>query len=184
MIRKKEKIDIKDGQLYKRVTVKMHGKGIILRDYVSGNSIGTKKQFTVSSGHLLMSKIDARNGAFGIVPSELEKAVITGNFWDYEVNTKLLNPDFFAFLTQTNSFLDFCIKSSRGATNRQYLEEKLFLSQVIKIPKDINIQKKMVENINGLSELSRNLIKHSEKYKQQIDSIVPIFLEKVFGGEV
>lgn len=184
LIRKKEKIEIQDGQQYKRITVKMHGKGVILRDQVSGNSIGTKKQFTVSPGHLLMSKIDARNGAFGIIPKELEKAIITGNFWDYEVNTKLLNPDFFAFLTQTNSFLDFCIKSSRGATNRQYLEEKLFLAQVIKIPKDINVQKKMVENINSLSLLSSNLIKHSEKYKRHVDSIVPVFLEKVFGAEI
>jgi type I restriction enzyme M protein len=184
LIRRKEKIDIKDGQKYKRITVKMHGKGIVLRDQVSGNGIGTKKQFIVNSGHLLMSKIDARNGAFGIIPKDLEGAIITGNFWEYEVNTKLLYPDFFAFLTQTNSFLDFCIKSSRGATNRQYLEEKLFLAQVIKIPKDVDVQKKMVENINGLQNLSKKLIVHSDDYKKHIDSIVPIFLEKVFGAEI
>src|SRR3989344_2747394 len=184
LLRRKDKISIEDRQVYKRVTVKMDGKGIVLRDKVRGDGVGTKNQFVISQGHLLMSKIDARNGAFGIVPKELDGAIITGNFWDYEVNTDLLNPDFFAFLTQTNSFLDFCIGSSRGATNRQYLEERLFLAQKIKIPKDIKIQGKIVENINGLALRSSQLIKYGGDYKRRIDSIVPVFLEKVFGGEL
>ena len=49
----------------------------------------TKKQFIVWSGQILLSKIDARNGAFGIVPPELGGAIITGNFWTYDINKEL-----------------------------------------------------------------------------------------------
>ena len=41
-----------------------------------------------------MSKIDARNGAFGIVPPEADGAIITGNFWVYDVNPEIANIDY------------------------------------------------------------------------------------------
>src|SRR3989344_7976007 len=85
LVRNKTQIEIKDSKKYKRVTIKMHGKGICLRDEVLGEKIGTKKQFTISEGQLLLSKIDARNGAFGIVPEEIEGSIITGNFWAYDI---------------------------------------------------------------------------------------------------
>lgn len=46
-------------------------------------SVGTKKQFMINKGQFLISKIDARNGAYGIVPKELDGAIITGNFWTH-----------------------------------------------------------------------------------------------------
>jgi len=65
---KRSKIPTKvaDSILYKRLTIRMHGLGIVLRDEISGSLIGTKNQFFAKGGQFLLSKIDARNGAFGI----------------------------------------------------------------------------------------------------------------------
>lgn len=105
LLRKKETIVLDDKKTYKRITIKMHNKGICVRDEVVGSRIGTKNQFTVIAGWLLLSKIDARNGAFGIIPEEADGGIITGNFWAYELDLTKISPDFFSFtfLTLLNS---------------------------------------------------------------------------------
>src|SRR2546423_127884 len=99
--RKKDEIIVQDSEVYSRLTIHLNGKGISLRDKVLGSEIGTKLQFIVSVGQLLLSKIDARNGAFGIVPSECDEAIITGNFWVFDVDHTRLDIKFFDYLTKT-----------------------------------------------------------------------------------
>lgn len=49
LIRQKEAITVEDDAEYKRITIKMNGNGVLLRDEVIGDAIGTKRQFLVSS---------------------------------------------------------------------------------------------------------------------------------------
>jgi len=69
-------VNIEDEITYKRVTVKINNNGVILRDTVKGVIIGTKRQFLAKAGQFIISKIDARNGAFGIIPNELDGAIV------------------------------------------------------------------------------------------------------------
>lgn len=134
LTRIKESITIEDHQKYKRVTIKMKHQGVFLRDIEIGAEIGTKNQFLIREGQFLLSKIDARNGAFGIVPAEADGAIITGNFWAFDVNQKELNIDLFHIMTSLPFFDELSKKASSGTTNRQYLDEKKFLGQEITIP--------------------------------------------------
>ncbi len=172
LIRNKTKIDIDDTKKYKRVTIKMHGKGIHLRDEVVGSKIGTKKQFIVSSGQILLSKIDARNGAFGIVPPELEGAIITGNFWTYDINKELdMDKDYLNYLLFSEEFKKICYLSSAGVTNRRYLDENIFLNQKIPFP-SIKTQKKIVSEIankkRNIAEFKRKI----DKLKNEIEDTI------------
>jgi len=128
LTRVKESIDIEEDKQYKRVTIKTNNQGIYLRDIKFGRNIGTKKQFIIHAGQFLLSKIDARNGAFGIVPNDLDGAIITGNFWAYEVNHELLNIEWFNLFVSSPKFLDICDRASSGTTNRRYLDENKFLN--------------------------------------------------------
>lgn len=134
LTRIKESIDIEEDKQYKRVTIKTNNQGVYLRDIEIGSNIGTKKQFIIRAGQFLLSKIDARNGAFGIVPVELDGAIITGNFWTYEVNHELLNIEWFNLFVSSPEFIDICDKASSGTTNRRYLDETKFLNFVIGLP--------------------------------------------------
>lgn len=134
LTRNKTPIDIEDGEEYKRVTIKINNGGVFLRDVEKGKNIGTKKQFLISTGQFLLSKIDARNGAFGVVPKEVDNAIITGNFWTFDVDYKKINPHFLALMTTTPEFIRFCQNASNGTTNRHYLQESLFLDQRIPLP--------------------------------------------------
>lgn len=134
LFRVKEKVDVEDDTSYKRLTIKSKNGGVVVRDELIGKKIGTKQQYLVRSGQFALSKIDARNGAFGVVPEDANNAIITSNFWTYDVDYNLINPFFLSLLTTTKSFIDFAEKSSNGTTNRHYLQESLFLSQRVPLP--------------------------------------------------
>lgn len=149
--RNKTVIDVLDNVRYKRVTIKTMGGGVFLRDEQEGKNIGTKKQFIVKEGQFIVSKIDARNGAFGVVPEVANNAIITGNFWTFDVNLHYILPEYLALLTSTKEFMQFAEKASNGTTNRHYLQESLFLSQKIPLP-SLEEQKNIVSTYNAKIE--------------------------------
>ena len=145
-------IDIEDNKRYKRVTIKTNHNGISLRDEEIGGKIGTKKQFTVKPNQFLLSKIDARNGAFGIVPNELDNAIITGNFWTYEVDKEIVDINWFLLFTESQQFIEICKTASTGSTHRKYLDETKFLNHKINVPTIIE-QKEIVEHISKIKDI-------------------------------
>lgn len=156
LVRKKEVIDIQEGIIYKRVTVSTKGGNITIRDEKDGKLIGTKKQFVIHEGQFLLSKIDARNGAYGVVPTIAEGAIITGNFWTYDVDCERIIPQFLTLVTKTQQFLDFAEKSSNGTTNRHYLQEDAFLNQQIPLP-SIAEQEDIVRQYYRVSETIKKI---------------------------
>jgi len=144
--RSKIPIDILDNKEYSRVTIRINHNGVSLRDTEIGSKIGTKKQFTLKSGQFIVSKIDARYGAFGVAPDEVNDAIITGNFWAYDMDKSKVDIDWFNQFTNSPVFYDVCERASSGITHRKYLDEKFFLSYEILLP-SLKEQKLQIKNI-------------------------------------
>ena len=134
LLRLKTPVEIKDTEFYKRLTIRINHQGVSLRDTEIGAKIGTKSQFRVRAGDFILSKIDARQGAFGIVPPEADGGIITGNFWTFRVDNQLVDTEWFLQFTNSNAFLDLCKRSSTGNTHRKYLNENVFLNHELTIP--------------------------------------------------
>lgn len=181
--RVKDPIIIEDHKEYKRVTIRTNNKGISIRDTKLGVDIGTKKQFLVKEGLFLLSKIDARNGAFGIVPMELNDAIITGNFWAYEVNKKLLDIRWFNLFVSSLSFIKICDKASSGTTNRKYLDEKKFLNFIISLP-PIKEQKRIVAKIDEVFKLIDELDNNKKCLLDDITNIRSKILQLAIQGKL
>lgn len=135
---------IKDDIQYKQITLKTNGGGAVLRGVKWGKDIGTKKQYVASNGQFIMSKIDARNGAFGIITEELDGAVVTSDFPLFNVDTTKIFPEYLALIASTKEFVKFAQSCSRGTTNRQRIDVNLFLSQQIPLP-SLSEQKAIIE---------------------------------------
>lgn len=144
LIRNKTAITVDDETMYKRVKIRLYNKGIKVRDTVIGKKIGTKKQFLISKGQFLLSKIDARNGAFGIATEDVDKAIITADFFAYDIDESKIIPQFLVLLTTTEQFQKFAQSASSGTTGRQRMDEKKFLDVKIPLP-SISKQKKILE---------------------------------------
>ena len=156
----KEAVVIQDDVYYKRATIKINNGGVFLRDTVLGKNIGTKNQFIIKKGQLLLSKIDARNGAFGIVPEELDNGVITGNFWTYEIDTTKILPQILSNILSSKRFQEIWEACSNGTTNRHYLQEADFLNTSIPVP-SLPEQKEIVENYYTMIRQANDIIELS-----------------------
>lgn len=119
---------------YQEITVKLWGKGVVERGQVSGAGIAGSKRFLAKTGQLILSRIDARNGALGIVPPSLEGAVVTNDFPLFNLDTARLLPAFLGWLVKTKDFVDLCRRASEGTTNRVRLQEARFLALEISLP--------------------------------------------------
>ena len=177
LTRNKTDILLENDSLYKRITIRMNNQGIILRDKELGRNIGTKKQFLVKNGQFLLSKIDARNGAFGIVGKNLDNAIITGNFWAYNINEDIMFIDFFLLFATSIKFISFCDKASEGITGRHYLDELKFLNAKIPLYSAAE-QKNILEDVEErFSEINKR--KDSLKIMKKL---LEIGREKILDG--
>lgn len=139
---------IDDNGEYKRITVKTKNGGVCLRDIVTGKNIGTKKQWLVSEGLFIISKIDARNGALGIIPKELNDAIVTNDFPVFNIDKGSIVPQYLLLVTTTERFVEFVQKCSSGTTNRQRVDVNDFLDVKIPLP-TLSEQQALVEAYNS-----------------------------------
>lgn len=174
LIRQKLPIDILDDILYKRLTIKLYWKWVSLRDSEIWKNIWTKKQFTIKKWQFILSKIDARNWAFWIIPEECDNWIITWNFWSYEINKNIINIDWLNLYVSTDDFINICMLSSSWATNRKYLDEKIFLNHELFVPhieeqeKQIKIYFNTKSNFDDLSKITNKNLSYIKQLKQAI----------------
>lgn len=164
--RSKFGVVIQDNTIYRRVTIRVRNGGVIPRDEVVGSIIGTKKQFVVSKGQFIISKIDARNGAMGIVPQELDGAVVTQDFLAYNIDEEKINSQYLVLVSTTKQFVDFCQNCSSGTTNRQRVDEAKFLNIKIPLP-SIQEQNELVKqftDVNSDADLMDSQRRDAELY--------------------
>ncbi len=127
LISKQVMFSVKPFDTYKQIKLRIKHQGVELRGLKKGNEIGSK-QYLAKTGQFIISKIDARNGAMGIIPESLDNAIVTGDFLLYDFNTNLIIPEYFSYISQTSSFDNSCKICSEGSTNRVRLKLDRFLN--------------------------------------------------------
>jgi type I restriction enzyme, S subunit len=167
--REKTPIDIENNEKYKRVTIKINNGGVFLRDIEYGRNIGTKRQYLAEEGQFILSKIDARNGAIGIVPKELNHSIVTNDFPLYSINNKMVLKDYLVLITTTKQFIHLLQSNSSGTTNRQRIDMDMFIALSIPLP-SIKDQLLIVDQYNEKIKIA-NYAKHEvENIKKKIET--------------
>ena len=168
LVKSRDVIEVQDDVEYKQVTIKINNGGVFPRnngETIKGLNIGTKHQHVVHAGQFIMSKIDARNGAYGIIPKELEGAIVTNDFPVFDVDTEKIIPQFLVLVSTTENFIEFVRKCSSGTTNRRRIDIEAFLNQQIPLP-SVKEQNKILKEYNTSIDYANKLeieIKRSEK---------------------
>lgn len=150
LTKSKEQVEIDPHEQYKQVTIKLWGQGVVLRDEVAGTQISSTRRFVVRPQQFILSRIDARNGAFGLVSDYLDGAVVSNDFPSFTPDASRLLPDFLGWMSKTRSFVDLCKAASEGTTNRVRLKEHLFMATKIPLP-PLPKQRRIVARIEDLA---------------------------------
>jgi type I restriction enzyme, S subunit len=144
---RKQFILIDDMFEYKRCRVQLHAKGIILRDIIVGSEIKTKYQQVCRAGEFLVAEIDAKVGGFGIVPEELDGAIVSSHYFLFTIDDKHLDRKFLDYFIRTPAFREQV--NAQGSTNYAAIRPSHVLGYMIPLP-PLSEQQRIVSKIKGL----------------------------------
>lgn len=86
------------------------------------------KMFSAYTGDVVFSKIDARNGAIGVIPQYIEKAVVTSEFPVFEPDGTKIDSRLVTLILKTSHFGDDLRRKATGTTGRKRITARDFLS--------------------------------------------------------
>ncbi|MBL9027197.1 MAG: restriction endonuclease subunit S [Myxococcales bacterium] len=104
---------LQPNEIYRLVNAKRSRGGISLRGELTGREILTKTQFEAKSGDFLISRRQIIHGACGVVPEELDGAIVSNEYSTLRPRPSLLL-DFLQHYSHTPYFQRTCFHSSHG----------------------------------------------------------------------
>lgn len=149
LLYRKEFVQIDDLTKYKRCRVQLHAQGIVLRDTAVGAEIKTKKQQVCRAGEFLVAEIDAKVGGFGIVPDDLDGAIVSSHYFLFKIDEKVLSRRFLDFFIRTPAFREQV--TAQGSTNYAAIRPDDVLGYKISLP-PLHEQQRIVARIEALAE--------------------------------
>lgn len=166
---RKQFIEIDDTAIYKRCRVQLHAAGIVLRDTVSGWEIKTKQQQICRAGEFLVAEIDAKVGGFGIVPQELDGAIVSSHYFLYTIDEATLDRRFLGYYVRTPTFRDQV--AAQGTTNYAAIRPRHVLEYTIPLP-PLPEQRRIVARIVALAERIEEIRQLRRSATEEVDSLV------------
>jgi type I restriction enzyme, S subunit len=98
---------------YKLLTARRSRGGITLRSELLGREVLTKTQFRVKAGDFLISRRQIIHGACGVVPADLDDAVVSNEYSTLRTRSGLLM-EFLRYYSHSSYFQRTCFHSSHG----------------------------------------------------------------------
>jgi type I restriction enzyme, S subunit len=178
MTQRKEFIQIDDLERYKRCRVQNHARGVVLRDEVAGAAIKTKRQQVCRAGEILVAELDAKVGGYGVVPLELDGAIVSSHYFLFQADESHLDSRFMSWFMKTPAFRDQV--RAQGSTNYASVRATDVLEYSVPLP-PVEEQRRVVEKLIRLATQSarlRNLQRHVEG---ALDALLRARLHRLFG---
>ncbi|MDK9720432.1 MAG: restriction endonuclease subunit S [Rhodospirillales bacterium] len=123
---------------------------------------------------MILSKIDARNGAIGLVPQELDGAIVSNDFPSFEfVDRTRFDPAFMGWMARSRHFVELCKAASEGTTNRVRIKEDRFLAQQIPLP-PLAEQQAIVCRLETLADKARQVNERLDAIERDADRLLAV----------
>jgi type I restriction enzyme, S subunit len=156
---------------YQEVTVALWGKGVRLRRKVMGSDIGSTTRNVAHEGDFIVSKIDARHGAYGFIPPELEGAVVTNDFPLFAIVPERVHPRWLYWASRSHFFVKLCRSASEGTTNRVRLKESKFAQTKIPLP-PITEQQRIITHLDAIEGRLTRAQKLRDDQEQELRTLL------------
>ncbi len=119
--------------------------------------------FAAYPGDLAFSKIDARNGAVGLIPDSIPKAVVTSEYPVFTPNADKLRADFLHHLLRAEHFRADLQRKASGTSGRKRVTPEGFLSLEIPLPG--------LEEQDALINAYTEALHRADQLEQEADAI-------------
>lgn len=167
---------VSNTKIEKFVTVGIKGKGAREREIKDGKWPVPFSGYRVKEGQFIYSRIDARNGAFAILPKEVDGAVVSKDFPVFEIKADKMLPNVLLFSVLQDDFVRQIQNSSFGATNRQRIQEEVFGEYRITLP-PMEIQNQFAAFV-AQTDKSKLAVKQSI---EKLETLKKSLMQQYFG---
>jgi len=166
---------------YLLVTISNKGE-VKLREKKKGGLINAQKGYCVKAGDFIYSRLAVHTGAFGIIPSALDGALVTNEMPSFEINDSKIHPDILISLLNRPALKWQLTQLTKGM-GRVRIKESMLLALTVLLPprkEQDGLVRKISSANTKLSKLKSQLTHQQtllKKLRQQI-------LQEAIQGEL
>lgn len=177
----KRPIELIDNTKYQLVTVKRRNEGVVPRAVLKGKNILVKKYFIVRAGDYLISKRQVVHGANGIVPDNLDGAVVSNEYLVITDSDEITAEFWTVSSVRTDMHKLFFVSSYGVDIEKMVFDVTDWKNRTIIIPQ-LTEQRKITDYFAKLE----NLINHHQQMHGKLSNIKEAMLKKMFPkkGEI
>lgn len=166
-----------DGATAKKITIKLYGKGVIAKSDLRPGSASTK-YYRRSRGQFIYSKLDFLNGAFGIVPDQLDGFESTLDLPAFDF-TGDVDPAWLLYFVVRERFYTDHLGLANGGRKARRVNPNDLLKIEIPLP-SLAEQKKIAELLNAMDREIELRRKQLDLLKLQKKGL----MQKLLTGQV
>ena len=122
------------------------------RERLRGSQIKTKQQQAIRHNQLLVAEIDAKMGAFGMVPRELEGSIVSGHYFLYDIDSAQVLPEFLECFIASGLLTEEIQKDVQGALNYAAIRPYHVLEVWIPVPPNDPMNNEQAKFVQQLRE--------------------------------
>jgi type I restriction enzyme, S subunit len=131
---RKERVDKTAVKFSDLQPITIHFDGSVDRRVVDPDREYSMDLWFARPGDIVVAKIDLKNGAVGIVPTDWTNVVVTGHFAVYEPDHAKLVPEYFQRIVQADFFKAHLWRNKVGAEGRKEVKLDFFEEELIPLP--------------------------------------------------
>lgn len=134
---------------YKKLSVKLYGKGAKLDNPINGADVKMIKHQYARCGQVIVSEIWAKKGAVGIVPPEGDGALVTSHFFLFDFKNDRVLPGWMNWILKGNYLESQLAAGAFGTTGYAAVRPAHFLDATIPLP-PLAEQQRIVAHLDAI----------------------------------
>ncbi len=127
------------------------GRGVFAKPDINGQDTSARTLYRVSAGQFIYSRLFAFEGAYAVVPPNLDGAYVSNEFPTFACNTRIADPRFIEWVFKRPSVWAAIAEMGVGmGDRRKRVHPDSLLSYSINLP-PLNAQRDIVDRLNAVS---------------------------------
>jgi type I restriction enzyme S subunit len=148
LVRAGQSIPVADSESYRITGIFSFGKGFIKRDTIQGSETTYKSLTPLRTGQLVMSKLNAWEGAISVVTSDFDGSYVSPEYPVFDINQESAHVDYIRYLTSWSTLWERLVPRGSMVRRKRTTPETL-LTTVVPIP-DRDEQRRIVGKLDAL----------------------------------
>src|ERR1035438_9001399 len=145
-----EYISAPEPREYRKLSVKLYGKGVVLDAPVDGTTLKMQRHQLAKTGQIILSEIWGKKGAIGFVPPEGDGALCTNHFFLFDARADKLDRRWLKAIFDANFLQEQLDAEARGTTGYAAVRPRILLACEIPLP-PLADQRRLVARIEELA---------------------------------